>query len=199
MICEFDSNPPHELRVSASEEFPLPPLRVGVLVGEVCYNLRSAVDFLVYNLAWLDSGTPQEMTQFPIEDTRKGFAGRENTWLKGVNTAHVAEIEVLQPYSGCQWTKILRDLSNPDKHREFARLEGDFRATGFLDTHPTFAGIRSRVRRAKHPVHGLMDVKIELAASVEFLDELPIVETLEIVKLGIADALKSFERDFPAG
>ena len=40
----------------------------GILVGETVYNLRAALDYLVYELAILDSGQIQEYTQFPIED-----------------------------------------------------------------------------------------------------------------------------------
>ena len=42
------------------------PLRFGILVGEVCYNLRAALDYLVYEWAYLDAGGPQKGTQFPI-------------------------------------------------------------------------------------------------------------------------------------
>jgi hypothetical protein len=38
------------------------------LVGEICYNLRSALDYLVFELAKHDSGTRQENTQFPIAE-----------------------------------------------------------------------------------------------------------------------------------
>jgi hypothetical protein len=40
-------------------------------------------------------------------------------------------------------------------------------------------------------------LKLDFAASIEFTDGMPIVETLEVVKIGVADTLKFFERDFP--
>ena len=40
--------------------------------------------------------------------------------------SRLAAIEWLQPYSGCDWTKALRDLSNRDKHREFVSIKGDY-------------------------------------------------------------------------
>ena len=52
------------------------PLRYGVLVGETVYNLRAALDYLVYELARHDFGTPQEHTQFPITETAKKFVWR---------------------------------------------------------------------------------------------------------------------------
>jgi len=65
IIPQFDPNPPHRLVL------PLPAstfvtMRVGVLIGEVCYNLRSSLDYLVFALAELDSGIKQKGTQFPI-------------------------------------------------------------------------------------------------------------------------------------
>ena len=49
----------------------LPPT-FGIRVGEAIYNLRAALDYLVYELAILDSGNVQQGTQFPIEDTKDG-------------------------------------------------------------------------------------------------------------------------------
>jgi hypothetical protein len=38
------------------------PMKYGVLVGETVYNVRAALDYLVYELAIKDSGGPQEGT-----------------------------------------------------------------------------------------------------------------------------------------
>lgn len=43
-----------------------PSPRLAALAGEVVYHLRSALDFAVYAAAVVDSGKPQENTQFPI-------------------------------------------------------------------------------------------------------------------------------------
>jgi hypothetical protein len=96
---------------------PEPPPMFGVRVGEVVYNLRAALDYLVYRLAQLDSGEVVESTQFPIEDTAEGFKRRRTRFLRGVNPTHIAAIEELQPYNGADWARLLRDLSNIDKHR----------------------------------------------------------------------------------
>src|SRR5262249_11398095 len=42
----------------------IPPM-TSILIGEVVYNLRAALDYLVYELAILDSGSIQDGTQFP--------------------------------------------------------------------------------------------------------------------------------------
>ena len=54
---------------------PVPtPEQVGILVGEICYNLRAnlraSLDYLVYELAILDSGAVQDNLSFPFM-TRK--------------------------------------------------------------------------------------------------------------------------------
>ena len=86
-------------------------------LGYAVYNLRAALDYLVYSLAFLDSGSEQKGTQFPICSKPSNFEGsvkRGN--LRGVNDAHRAMIEALQPYNGAKWLTELAGLSNPDKH-----------------------------------------------------------------------------------
>src|ERR1700680_4335876 len=110
---ELHSEPPHY----PHQKWPPPPSRrpqplISILIGEICYNLRSALDYLVYELAILDSGTIQDGTQFPIDNTPQKFSGHKRSMLKGLSLKHIAAIEGLQPYSGIAWTKILRDISN---------------------------------------------------------------------------------------
>jgi hypothetical protein len=99
------------------------PERVAILAGDIIQDLRAALDYLVYQLAKLGTGSFQEGTQFPIEDREDSFRNRANqaakrgVYLRGVRPEHIAAIEQLQPYKGCNWTAILRDLSNEDKHR----------------------------------------------------------------------------------
>ena len=100
------------------------PPRLGVIAGDVLNNLRPALDYLVYALAYLDSeGKPADGTQFPICDTAALFREKKNVWLKGLSPEHIAAIEGLQPYDGRKeqfWLRWLRDLHNPDKHRHLS-------------------------------------------------------------------------------
>jgi len=172
-------------------------MRIGVLIGEICYNFRSALDYFIFELAKHDSGIAQDGTQFPIVDRKKDFAWRTKMWLKGINAAHVAAIERLQPYSGCDWTKALRDLSNRDKHREFVSIKGDYTAFGYSRIGDrNFDAISAPVRRTPHPVHGEVDVKVYFTANVQFPDGAPIIETIEIVKLKVAETLEAFQSEF---
>ena len=87
-----------------------------LVAGEVLYHLRTALDYLVYNLAWLDTGSPQEGTAFPIVDPGKwGAKGRNR--VKHLSPAHRDAIRAYQPSATCTWTRELRELSNQDKHQ----------------------------------------------------------------------------------
>lgn len=98
-----------------------PPLRLGLIFGDVIHNLRSALDNLVCQLALLGSGDCRR-TQFPICSTPADFAHRRNTWLSGVDAEHVDRIESYQPYAdrdeAAQRTlKAINTFDNLDKHR----------------------------------------------------------------------------------
>ena len=202
LIPQFDPNPPHNLIPDVSNCVG-PPLIVGVLIGEIAYNLRSALDYLVFELAKLDSGIEQSATQFPIENTKESFDYRAKTrgLLKGINTAHAAAIERLQPYTGCKWTGILRDISNPDKHREFARIRGNY--TVFVShslNEPNasrFAAIARSIRRAYHPlIRAEVDMKLVLTSTITLDDGTPVTQALEQIQLEVANTLALFKTEF---
>lgn len=96
---------------------PFPPPKIGVIIGEFVQNLRVSLDYLVYQLAILDSGKEVNGTQFPIVKDAKDFKGICRKYLGGVNEAHVAAIEALQPYKRPHWLWVMRGISNQDKHR----------------------------------------------------------------------------------
>jgi hypothetical protein len=76
-----------------------------VIVGEVVYNLRAALDYAVFSLAWLDSGRERKGTQFPIcscpEDWKQAVKK-----LRGVNITHRAQLKALQPFNGGAWLTV---------------------------------------------------------------------------------------------
>src|SRR2546423_9773059 len=111
----------------STQTIKAPPI-VPILIGETIYNLRTALDYLVYQLFYLDTGNLSSRTKFPIEDHKKSWnnyfptAGttaqeRRKMWLYQLSAVHQAAIKGLQPCFGCNWTAKIRDLSNPDKHR----------------------------------------------------------------------------------
>ncbi len=196
-IAYFDPNPPYPLCAKLPPE-TFGDMRVGVLVGEICYNLRAALDYLVFQLARFDSGIEQKGTQFPIEDTPKGFRHRQKRgWLNGINPRHVAAIEGLQPYKGCDWTATLRDFSNPDKHQKLVGITGHLGITAHDSrNNPRFGTTLGMVRRTPHPIDGEVEVKLFFAHAVQFSDGTPIMETLEELCSQVSETLNAFKPEF---
>jgi hypothetical protein len=200
---EWDTDPNHlgepTLVVSGYLQIPV---AIGIIIGEVCYNLRSALDYLIYELAFLDSGKVVAGTQFPIEDKAKGFAWRKNGgWLGGINPLHEAAIEALQPYNGCNWTTFLRNISNPDKHRHLVLHGGHFQASLYADAERLrFLGLPGKVTRAKHPLSGKeVDVQLAISVQIEFSDGTPVIEALHELQAQVTQTLEAFQPEFQRG
>ena len=176
----------------------LVPLLFSILVGEICYNIRAALDYLIFELARLDSGKIQEGTQFPIDDQNKNFAGNGHRRLIGLDARHIALIEALQPYNGCNWTRLLRDISNPDKHRNLSFAQGDFELQVFPATDRLhFLDLPGKISSARHPITGAeVHVQTNLTLEVQFSDGTPVVQSLEEIKTQVAATLEAFKADF---
>jgi hypothetical protein len=205
---KFDPDPPYKISPSVSKNFTHPSNLIGIIIGEICYNLRAALDYLVYELAILDSGSVQDRTQFTIEETPKKFRGQINRQLIGLNPVHIAAIERLQPYNGCYWTKLIAEISNPDKHRQIT-------ATGtpkMLTLNS--GGPRKTVNRPKPTLSYVCraerpdgrEVEVEIVSTVFIM--LPIEQNpawssiysaenaLHEAKTEVANLLKAFEPEF---
>lgn len=174
--------------------------RASVLVGEMAYNLRAALDYLVYVLAENDSGSSQSGTQFPIEDSQQGFTAHRSTRLKGVSDEHAAIIRQFQPYRGCEWTRILRDLSNPDKHRELVSVDVDFTLKRLITMHEVdVTGSAEDGAQVGSADDADMTVYLKGPALVTLPDGLPVVETLEELNRQATVLLFLFSYEFPSG
>jgi hypothetical protein len=70
-----------------------PPLRLGVIVGDVAHNARSALDHLVWQLVILNGATPSQDNAFPMAFTEGAWkVAIKSGRLEGVSSAHVATI-----------------------------------------------------------------------------------------------------------
>jgi hypothetical protein len=172
-----------------------PPRVLGVLIGETVQNLRTALDYLVYALAWFDTGPDtagERKTQFPICDSPGEYKRKAKIWLEGVSDDHAAAIEWLQPYKGRKWLASLRDISNLDKHNVV----------------PVAGGVTGR---ASVPI-GLPDVYVKAAGGfrkpgdesvyyksavrVTFSDGPPVVDVLQVFKAEVGAIIDLFEPEF---
>jgi hypothetical protein len=178
---------------------PLDPM-FSILVGEVCYNLRAALDYLVFELAKLDSSAEQKQTQFPIADDAAKFRKQVPHRLKGLTLTHVTAIEALQPYKhGCEWTRRLRDWSNPDKHRTFVRVQTEHELTVHVVDQQhlhDFEDMPGAIQVVETSDGTPAYVKLRLGTELQFADGSPVIQPLEEILTQVARTLAQFKPDF---
>jgi hypothetical protein len=56
ITTQFDPNPPHHLLIGQFTR-TFVGMSIGIRIGEICYNLRTALEYLIFELASRDSGT----------------------------------------------------------------------------------------------------------------------------------------------
>jgi hypothetical protein len=177
--------------VSGSVQYITSPPILAILIGETVYNLRSALDYLVYELVYLDTGRPKHGTKFLIEDTTQKWNShvptaqtppekRRKMWLHGLTAAHQAALKRLQPCFGCKWTKTLRDISNPDKHRHLTLVEAAVHSSG----HGAIGAV------------GPVMVTTQLTTKVAFDDGTLVTETLNELQEEVTRVIEAFDPDF---
>jgi hypothetical protein len=177
------------------------PYEIPIRIGETIYNLRAALDYLIFALSWHDSGIePTDeragRLQFPIFSDPQVFERRRNTILEGVSDPHVAMLRDYQPCEGCTWTDLLADLSNKDKHRHLTVLQATFDPeTGIaaFDLHPD-----PQASAEVHAVLPMGEVRVDIRATfdVVFPDGSLISETLQELESEVESRLLRFGREF---
>lgn len=105
------------------------PETLGLLVGDIAFNYRCALDHLAWALATRGRTPPSVLTKrqqgliyFPIATCRQEFNKALPTKLPGVRRSDVAKVWAAQPYHhGRDQSRhnlvILARLNNHDKHR----------------------------------------------------------------------------------
>ena len=175
-------------------------LRIAIVVGEICYNLRSALDYLIYELALLDSREAQKETQFLIEYRPKDFKSGAKLKLKGLNARHKACIKA--PYNGCDWTGNLQEISNTDKHRTLTAIGYHARASvGRVVDRSTFpsADMISSEHSAEETDRTEMDVQLVTSVTVTISIKnvaVPVVEALQVLHSQVTQTLDAFKPEF---
>jgi hypothetical protein len=99
------------------------PARFGLIIGDCLQNLRSSLDYLVWELVLAANAQPTEKNMFPICSSAELFEDQiRRHRLDGVPQDAIAEIKSLQPYhlgqdlnKGILW--VLDELTNINKHR----------------------------------------------------------------------------------
>lgn len=87
-----------------------------ILVGDVVYNARSALDHAVWQLVGLNGTTPDRNTQFPTAISAAKFRIAAITGVHRYVQEAVREVEPWEHGAG-HWLWVLTQLDNVDKHR----------------------------------------------------------------------------------
>ena len=99
------------------------PPALPLLIGDACNNLRSALDYLLWQLWLRKNPLFTKNVKFPIWDNENLFKIRASKdigkdAIEGLTDTQRTTIEQLQPYkTGNRALSFLRDVNNSDKHR----------------------------------------------------------------------------------
>ena len=121
MVQEPDS-PPDNPTFSFQARDPV-PARFGLIIGDYLQNLRSSLDYLVWDLVLAAGNNPDRKIMFPICTTPDNFERElRKKRLEGVDAKAITVIEGLQPYQAGDDPKTnflwkLDELTNINKHR----------------------------------------------------------------------------------
>ena len=78
-----------------------PPLRLGVILGDLVHNLRSTLDHLVWQAVVRQGDVePTTQHQFPICDDESSWPAASKRRLKGVAAVDQEAIREVQPFRG---------------------------------------------------------------------------------------------------
>jgi hypothetical protein len=196
IIVEHDHvrNQPNFIETEGPGELPN---NIPLAVSDCIHNFRAALDYLIYELARHDSGAIQRGTQFPIADKRPAFRKLAPTYLRGLTPAHINMVEMYQPYKGVNWTKTLRDISNPDKHRHLTLVRGDrVHSIAVKEMPDSLEGRPGKVFKGVGRDRSDVYVERNLSVYIAFSDGVPVIETLEIMKSQVARTIEAFEPEF---
>lgn len=162
-------------------------IELRLLMSETLHHLRATADHLVFHVAWIDSGSVQTRTQFPIFSDPGDFAGRQPQMLRGVNGKHRGWFEALQPYNDVAWTASLADLSNHDKHKHLHDVVPSIRIRIDTETRTVVDGVK-RLAVDQPEVHLILLRRGE--------DDRRVDRELSAIIKGLVDLINRFLTEF---
>ena len=120
IVAKYDKN--GNLFCKLVVSVPIPD-KISLIIGDSLQSIRSALDYLVWELALAAKTEPGEKHAFPVCATHKAFKDEiRRGRLSGLPEAMIAKIEALQPYHrGENWEAsvlwVLNQFTNINKHR----------------------------------------------------------------------------------
>lgn len=113
------------------------PTKIPLIVGDCLQNMRSSLDYLVWDLVKVNGGTPNQNHMFPICKNSRNYQNAiDAERLLGIHPKAAALIDQMQPYHlpfesrSRQMLSVLDELTNINKHRHIL-------GTLFENRHPT--------------------------------------------------------------
>ena len=143
------------------------PARLPIIIGDCLQNLRSSLDYLVWELVLAAKNNPGKHNMFPVCATLEAFNNQvtKQRRLDGVAPDAVAEIKSLQPYHDGQdfgknvlW--VIDDFCNINKRRRllvinFTSGMGDIETKivdGQLFIHVDFSTLKRNAKIGPFPI-----------------------------------------------
>lgn len=116
-----DSTPENQRYIYDTKE-PV-PARFGLIAGDFFQNLRSVLDYLVWQLTLINRNIPGTHSAFPVCHSQEAWDKCYKRKLNGVNKEAIRLIEEAQPYRQTQKfgfpdIHVLDELTNENKHRQ---------------------------------------------------------------------------------
>ena len=100
-----------------------------VLVSQIVENLRTALDYMIFQLSILNEPHLNErLPQFVIAETEPDFQRHARTRLRYLNDEQKSFVEQIQPYRGNKMLTLLGKMTNAGKHRRLLSIQ---ERTGF--------------------------------------------------------------------
>ena len=100
-----------------------------VLVAQIVENLRTALDYMIFELSVLNEPNLNERTpQFVIADRKSDFERQAKRRLRYLTNEQKSFVEQLQPYHGNGMLALLGKLAGKGKHRRLLSIRDN---TGF--------------------------------------------------------------------
>ena len=125
MLKGFDSgseNPGFNMQLRHPEESTVRG-RPAVLASRIVESLRTALDYMVFQLSTLNSTDVKErVPQFVIANSKERFEKAAGTQLKYLTPEQRGFIEQIQPYNGNGMLPLIDEMANRGKHRSLLSL-----------------------------------------------------------------------------
>lgn len=178
-------------------EAATPERDLRVRIGEFAYNLRATLDYIVYVL----SGG-KDTAQFPLEDDPEIFKARitgkignrsYRPYLRGVDQGDCELIARYQPYNGAEWAKLLRGVSNRDKHRELVVLDAISRSVLFKSIGLVYPDTLIYPDTMINPF-GYDAVHVENPVEIALPEGQPVREALQELEAKVGEVLSLFQQ-----